>query len=431
VKTGFDVLFNPQLDRRRLPTGRVSMLRVALAVASRASACASSSACASVPIVARRHRSSNGRALQDALDTHRLHMLTTLAEGRTRSTGDPDPESIVRETDAMTHEARAEIVARRLRENVVRLARALASERARLGDFEGRGWEKRVEAHRAAAIREVGHHCFVAKSKVDGVEAGNGLFVRGVVRAGTVVATYPGLTYVGTAMKYMNGYPRVSKDNDYLIVRTDGSVIDAKPWGIGGEDQACFWPGPPLKYSAERLDELKNASFLQKLMNPMLSEETRLSLLNECESLERANVFAYAHLANHPPKGTLPNVIVASVDVPADTDIRPYIPNVNVMPDDEEETKESVWSIVTDGERTLAKRAQDVAAALFGEDEDAPKVVKSNATESNRIRSLVLVATRDISDGEEILLNYRLSTHVSPPSWYTRVDPEEDARRWS
>jgi hypothetical protein len=409
------------------------MLRVALGVVASSSSSSSSSSSvfkSAVPTIARTYSASNnGRALQDALDTHRLHMLTTLAEDRSRSTDDPDPESIVRETSAMTHEARGEIVGRRLRENVVRMARAMA----RVGDFKGGDWEKRVEAHRAAATREVGHHCFVAKSKVEGVEAGNGLFVRGSARAGTVVATYPGLTYVGTAMKYMNGYPRVSKDNDYLIVRTDGSVIDAKPWGmgVGGEDEAQGWPGPPLEYSAERLDEFKNASFLQRLMHPTLSEETRLSLLNECKSLERANVFAYAHLANHPPKGTLPNVVVASVDVQADADIRPYIPNVNVMPDDEENANESVWSIVTDGERTLAKRAQDVAAALFGEDEDAPKVVKSNAAESNRIRSLVLVATRDISDGEEILLNYRLSTHVTPPSWYTRVDAEEDARRWS
>lgn len=43
---------------------------------------------------------------------------------------------------------------------------------------------------------------------------------------------------------------------------------------------------------------------------------------------------------------------------------------------------------------------------------------------------LALVATRPVNN-EELLLNYRLSTHVARPAWYTPVDEEEDRRRWA
>lgn len=43
---------------------------------------------------------------------------------------------------------------------------------------------------------------------------------------------------------------------------------------------------------------------------------------------------------------------------------------------------------------------------------------------------IVFVALRNLLN-EEILLNYRLSPHVSRPSWYTPIDAEEDWRRWS
>ena len=50
--------------------------------------------------------------------------------------------------------------------------------------------------------------------------------------------------------------------------------------------------------------------------------------------------------------------------------------------------------------------------------------------EDTDITGLALVATRPLQD-EEILLNYRLSTHVDRPSWYHSVDKAEDERRWS
>ena len=46
------------------------------------------------------------------------------------------------------------------------------------------------------------------------------------------------------------------------------------------------------------------------------------------------------------------------------------------------------------------------------------------------VPGLALVATRPLED-EEVLLNYRLSTHVDAPPWYYPVDANEDKRRWA
>ena len=34
-------------------------------------------------------------------------------------------------------------------------------------------------------------------------------------------------------LRQIPGYPKVDRDNDYLIARFDGAVLDAKPWARG------------------------------------------------------------------------------------------------------------------------------------------------------------------------------------------------------
>jgi hypothetical protein len=380
----------------------------------------------------RRVSTSAARALQRELDVHKLYLLTSLRVDARTSRGASNAgrgsDEIIAEAHGMTHEARQGAVNARLCDEVVGLARALVSGTATTSAAR----DDDIDAMRARAIRGVGFHCYVDKSGVPHKESGDGLFVRGRVKAGGVVATYPGLVYVGTAMKYMKNYPRVGADNDYLIVRSDGSVIDAKPWGRGCLSGTNEWPGEPIYLTDGEKRAAMNGSFLQRLLKPQLNEERRVELLNQCESLERSNVFAYAHFANHPPDGTKPNVVVASVDVAlddADAYLRRFVPNVNVTPDENDEASyEGLLSIMSDSKRTMSKRFSDASLAIFGEDRDKPRIV--HETDNSAIRALVLVATRDIEDGEEVWLNYRLSTHVEPPAWYTRVDAEEDARRW-
>ena len=67
-----------------------------------------------------------------------------------------------------------------------------------------------------------------------GASSGDGLFVRGAVNPGEIVAWYPGLVYDLELVRHIPGYPKVSERNPYLVARYDGSVVDAKPWGAGG-----------------------------------------------------------------------------------------------------------------------------------------------------------------------------------------------------
>ena len=46
------------------------------------------------------------------------------------------------------------------------------------------------------------------------------------------------------------------------------------------------------------------------------------------------------------------------------------------------------------------------------------------------LRTLALVTTRYVED-EELFLNYRLNPANGYPPWYSPVDAEEDARRWT
>jgi hypothetical protein len=48
-----------------------------------------------------------------------------------------------------------------------------------------------------------------------------------------------------------------------------------------------------------------------------------------------------------------------------------------------------------------------------------------------RVSGAALVARRPIADGEEVLLDYRLSPHHPRPAWYVPQDELAEARRWS
>ncbi len=36
-------------------------------------------------------------------------------------------------------------------------------------------------------------------------------------------------------IRQIPGYPKVDRDNDYLMARFDGAVLDGKPWGRGAQ----------------------------------------------------------------------------------------------------------------------------------------------------------------------------------------------------
>ncbi len=61
-----------------------------------------------------------------------------------------------------------------------------------------------------------------------------------------VVALYPGACYTPLQYRQIPGYPKIDRDNSYLIGRFDGVVLDAKPWGRGREQLGGSpWPTQP------------------------------------------------------------------------------------------------------------------------------------------------------------------------------------------
>nr|GME00245.1 uncharacterized protein LOC109153007 [Ipomoea batatas] len=250
----------------------------------------------------------------------------------------------------------------------------------------------------------IGYTLEVKPSQIPHEDAGKGLFLNGEAELGAVIAFYPGVVYSPAYYRYIPGYPRVDAQNSYLITRYDGSVINAKPWGAGGEsreiwDGSCAPHATPIKQGAEN-----GSDRVWRMLSKPLDGT---SIGRKGEVLERRNPLAFAHFANHPAKDMAPNAMVCSYDFPlTEKDLRPYIPNISFG----------------NGEVNMKK----LGSFWF-------KSWKSNSSSGADVpilKSLILVATRPICN-EEVLLNYRLSNSKRRPSWYTPVDEEEDQRRWS
>ncbi|KAH0683935.1 hypothetical protein KY285_021413 [Solanum tuberosum] len=235
----------------------------------------------------------------------------------------------------------------------------------------------------------MGYTLEVKPSQIPHEDAGKGLFLQGEANIGSVIAFYPGVLYPPAYYHYIPGYPRVDPQNSHLITRYDGTMINAQPWGAGGESRELWdWTSSPEPKHTMQADEKG-------------SDLDGTHVRGNLEMLERRNPLAFAHFANHPAKGMTPNVMIYPYDFPLlEKDMRPYIPNVSFGNDEETDTSK------------------------FGSFRF--KTWKSNNNESKVpvLKTLVLVATRAICD-EEVLLNYRLSNSEHIPSWYTPVDEED------
>ncbi|KEH40922.1 hypothetical protein MTR_1g037570 [Medicago truncatula] len=249
---------------------------------------------------------------------------------------------------------------------------------------------------------QLGFTLDVKPSQISHKDAGRGLFLDGVADVGSVVAFYPGVVYSPAYYRYIPGYPKVAAQNPYLITRYDANVINAQPWGSGG-DKRELWNG---RYIEEVKPDMKGAEKGSDRIWKALSKPLEGKQGDSGEVIERRNPLALAHFANHPSKGVLPNVMICPYDFPlTENNIRVYVPNI----------------MFGDAEVKMRR---------FGSFWFKSGVSKNNMSDVPTLKSLVLVATRAIQD-EELLLNYRLSNTKRRPEWYAPVDEEEDRRRWS
>ncbi|MCD7448419.1 hypothetical protein HAX54_041910 [Datura stramonium] len=240
----------------------------------------------------------------------------------------------------------------------------------------------------------MGYTLEVKPSQIPHEDAGKGLFLQGEVNIGSVIAIYPGVVYPPAYYHYIPGYPSVDAQNSHLITRYDGTVINAQPWGAGGESREIWdWTSFPEPTHTVQADEKVSDGVNMPLDGTHVGGNHEL--------LERRNPLAFAHFANHPAKSMVPNVMICPYDFPLlEKDMRPYIPNVSFGNDDETDTRR------------------------FGSFRFKSWKPSNNESNVPVLKTLVLVATRAICD-EEILLNYRLSNSDHIPSWYTPVDEED------
>lgn len=252
---------------------------------------------------------------------------------------------------------------------------------------------------------QFGYTLDIRPSGIPHKDAGQGLFLSGEARVGAVVAIYPGVIYSPAYYRYIPGYPRIDACNSYLITRYDGTVINAKPWHLGGETME-LWDGSHLVdyNSTPSTSPESNSDRAWRMLNkPLVKSRNE----NFGEVLERRNPLAFGHFANHPPGGSTPNVMICPYDFPlTEKDMRLYIPNITFG-----------------GE-------EPVTMKRFGSFWFKSRGSGQQTGESSVLKTLVLVSTRSIRD-EEIFLNYRYSSSKARPEWYTPVDEEEDKRRWS
>jgi len=120
------------------------------------------------------------------------------------------------------------------------------------------------------------------------------------------------------------------------------------------------------------------------------------------------NPYAVGHLVNHPPAGSQPNVLCFqldfySTDFPSSVQSR--IPNIYFRPSSHQT-------------KTQTKEVDPT------EKETEPSLSTTNTEGQGDLimKGMVLISTREIMDGEEILLDYHFnSKSESLPPWYTPV----------
>eukprot|EP01133_Synstelium_polycarpum_P005716 gene5716-6609_t len=155
------------------------------------------------------------------------------------------------------------------------------------------------EENRAGAVIEHpdGFKIRISRSMIDHQEAGYGVHVEGEVAPGTVLGFYAGDTYAASDVP-----PTVARDNDYMIARYDGTVIDGRAWLRRAEIAATR---PQMFAATGATTDAANS--MRKFRNP----------------------FALGPFINHPSLGQRPNVIGIGHNFmhTFPDPLKPYIPN--------------------------------------------------------------------------------------------------------
>ena len=266
-------------------------------------------------------------------------------------------------------------VALRRNEDIIRLAELLSE------DYEcGKDSEERLSTDALKQTLHLlgennvspGFSLHVQESLVGGPLAGEGLFVKsGHISPGTVTAIYPGTALYHEDVQFFGGVHNmyIESEMTHFIHRSDGIVIDG----------------------LEKTFELNSCLALGESDGGDVESTSQTELLDKFEELQRngyrgaqrwrqiRHPYAVAHKANHPPVGARANVVAVAFDYKFD-----------------QMQQECLDSVPT-------------RHALL------PKFLCPHG--------ISFVASRHIGAGEEIYLDYSVSTETRP-EWY--VEAERD-----
>ncbi|KAL2329145.1 hypothetical protein Fmac_022572 [Flemingia macrophylla] len=242
----------------------------------------------------------------------------------------------------------------------------------------------------------------IKPSQVSHKDSGRGLFLDGAVDVGAVLAFYPGVVYSPDYYHYIPGY--LDEQNPYLITRYDGTVIDAQPWGCGGDGPERFNGRKMLGNKVDNEGAEKGLDKLNKPLEGSQVDDKDNDNDDDDDVVEGGNPLAVAQFANHPAKGVLPNVMICPYDFPlTENSMRVYIPNI-------------VFGNA------------EVGMKRFGSFWFKSGLSRNSQSQVPILKTVVLVATRALED-EELLLNYKLSNSKEWPEWYAPVDEEDLAEK--
>eukprot|EP00899_Mesostigma_viride_P026894 jgi/Mesvir1/738/Mv17342-RA.1 len=280
-------------------------------------------------------------------------------------------------------------------------------------------------------VRSVlGFSLSVGPSRVEHPEAGQGLFLEGRVPQGTLVALYPGVVYSRHEHKRMKDYPKVDRHNDYLFSRFDTHIADGLSWGLDPLQGGHAGPSEHRTWGYAE-DQCAQESELWRSSSSRGSARGREARLRGAPvgALEWCHPLALGHLANHPGKGMLPNVMPFGFDFAVDRSGDPQPETITRV-----DPHRGWWQRQVAPSEADAPIGASLDPALYRYRRYLPNVMQPELAVGRfdprvPVRALALVSTREVTD-EELLLNYRFSRQFYQPGWYHPVDQGEDDRRW-
>ncbi|KAH9259365.1 hypothetical protein BASA81_002408 [Batrachochytrium salamandrivorans] len=282
-----------------------------------------------------------------------------------------------------------------------------------------------AEAHAQLGISRNEANVRVGPSLIP--NAGLGVFATKTMPAGTIMCLFPGTVFrpddVYTAVHDPGCpmYNRIFKqDLEHCVSMFDGSVLDA-----GKESEGEWTPHP---FAVAHLcnhpdfDQQPNVMKLPFLWQPTIP------------------VNAFTEVFNEPEEGGDEEEKLQLDGKPAQArELAPdeAIPNVSGL--------SKLWMFGWGGamrkeeDRANILKRQKLELGTDGKPrrKRAPKwdfstTYNPTASQLSVIRGLAFLSTREIAQGEELLMNYRLNPKSinKRPAWYHPVDEKEDTSRW-